>query len=1257
MPEEKKKESFTFSDKIKNSKGAASKSFANRISSKIGNDGKPHQTLFERTKRDAPFLVAGLAALLMLPFLYKYSGQATEEPNMVTPAGDAMFDPTLRDAPDFDMITGDPSDQIAQLSGRDSMDLIRWGGSKAEEEEDDEQPLPMRSAPDRSSSADKTTARRAASSNRSEETNVRNIFKPRPVAPMARTAINRLNSSGLNNRGGGKLGVGMWGGNLKGAAQKVRGPKPVNSVKPVSLQPLQAAGKPSRSYFGNPNAAKARQSLDAMSKYNAAEAIRDAQMNPVETGNIGGMTFGNGGMPGGNGGLGFNPNHQAAIKPWWWDEMQTRAHMDWERKFNYKWGWIDFATGLAQKLLDGVLSCVLTGTDDWSMGKMFGARKGSGKKPKCCGVEQKDWNAAWGEFSEANCKHREKQAKTDTTIKCDSGWEDGNVSDRNLGFFGVRFDCLSNGLGAIFDGDRGSFSGTEADCQHFAVYGNYTPTFISSKGKDWDIYHYVVGIEAGTIQKRVNAKNGNGSKQKLSLAEALEEYYNNTTPEDQQSALTILYVGKGKTFNSNIEQVQNMKGLPLFVEFAAFKKTVESEKKVRKKGVAASAENNKKNETRKYDPKFDPETEGVGTSYGEFKNKLRKGAYLVYDTHTETGEEVTKWERVKKGRMKKNRAIGGRCQFPLARISCEYYAVAGQSETESTTVRRGEVTETIEDGLRVRRRVDQTETTHRVKVEEGLPYAHVKFWKGAVETDKEAEDLYDILKKRFMLSYVVQGKDNKDNGVISTSADISTSQWYKAPHEDVYPFEGSWREEDDELHSASLGHEKEGNGQRGFQVLAMADTIADLRNSSPNEKNRVIITWEVRQCPDLEVDGSSISAGGCHDGLIDGGGADRPGVIVSSASCVYFDGSDVWGSSSVVTKEEEIVERESDKLLLSQTFRKIQEKYTERGGFSYENQHFNECETRTDLRLSGGHIGHYDRAVEDQIKPSALQYVNGVLRKINQDPKLQENNGGVTKEFEEYTDITIAEFTDAMTLDYTLNSAAEIDMKLVCEIGKSIGTLALDPTYSHVNNQFGAYVAYTGYDSSFFPAATNSGGAEDVRFVGCKNEKEVNCKQRFHYGLYNWNGKTLGDKQIYGPKGRNGYETYLDEHGWSTAKGQFPLQAIADAVINEKVGSGSFPFQNKTLAKGALPTNNTQQYNGTLDDMNRDVYHTWMKEKHVFFYGDATPCNVTGKMPVKDALDYLGLVCTNGHTAKPEHGFPKKTCGDAYGVSTTPGAN
>ena len=130
MPEEKKKDSFTFSDKIKNSKQPGSKSFANRISSKVGSDGKPKRTLFERTKRDAPFIIAALIALLLLPFLYKYSGQVSEE-QIVAPSYEDI------DIPGRDGISsmiGDPEGQIAQLAGRDPLSLIKGFGGVEEPE-------------------------------------------------------------------------------------------------------------------------------------------------------------------------------------------------------------------------------------------------------------------------------------------------------------------------------------------------------------------------------------------------------------------------------------------------------------------------------------------------------------------------------------------------------------------------------------------------------------------------------------------------------------------------------------------------------------------------------------------------------------------------------------------------------------------------------------------------------------------------------------------------------------------------------------------------------------------------------------------------------------------------------------------------------------------------------------------------------------------------------------------------------------------
>ena len=207
MPEEKKKDSFTFSDKIKNSKPAAFKSFANRISSKIGSDGKPKKTLFERTKRDAPFFIAALVALLLLPFLYKYSGQVNEEP-MITPGSEeSIFDPERYG---FDTVTGDPEGQIAQLAGRDPLSLIKGFGSD-EEPADDSSLYDI----DRSGLDDSSYTGTSVEEN---NTNIyRNTAAPATRAAFRRAAtkINPLSNAGLTSRSGSKLGVGMWGGGLK----------------------------------------------------------------------------------------------------------------------------------------------------------------------------------------------------------------------------------------------------------------------------------------------------------------------------------------------------------------------------------------------------------------------------------------------------------------------------------------------------------------------------------------------------------------------------------------------------------------------------------------------------------------------------------------------------------------------------------------------------------------------------------------------------------------------------------------------------------------------------------------------------------------------------------------------------------------------------------------------------------------------------------------------------------------------------------
>ena len=271
MPEEKK-ESFTFSDKIRNSKAAGPASFANRISSKIGSNGRPKKTLFERTKRDAPFFIAALAALLLLPFLYKYSGQVNEEPVIAPSSEDTIFDPERYG---FDTAVTDPDGQIAQLSARDPLSLIKGWGS-------DEEPADTSYDYDRSGLDDSSSS--YTSSPTTETTT--NIYR-RTAAPATRAAVRRsttkikeMGRAAMASAGGG-LNITPWGGSLKGAAKKVSAPRQVTPPKPVSLQPLQAAGRPQRGYFGMGAGEQARRSAQALTKGNAMQALRDAQYSPI----------------------------------------------------------------------------------------------------------------------------------------------------------------------------------------------------------------------------------------------------------------------------------------------------------------------------------------------------------------------------------------------------------------------------------------------------------------------------------------------------------------------------------------------------------------------------------------------------------------------------------------------------------------------------------------------------------------------------------------------------------------------------------------------------------------------------------------------------------------------------------------------------------------------------------------------------------------------------------------------------------------
>ena len=494
MPEEKK-ESFTFSDKIKNSKPAGSKSFA-KSSSKIGRDGKPRQTLFERTRRDAPFFIAALIALLLLPFLYKFSGQSSEEQLLSPVSEESAFDPE-RYGFDTAAMVEDPDGQIAQLAGRDSLSLIKGWGSEEEDYGRDDMDF------DASASAEydaegRYDAEHASRTDIDEEENITNIYKRRARAgtraAFRRTQIGSLNPASLRRPGGSRLGINNWGGGLKNAAKKVRDDKPRNAPKPVSLQPLRAVS-PARSSFGQGAGAAARKSRENLGKFNPREALRDAYVKPVGPTRTGGVDLFADGRFGGGGKLDRNINIAPGREPWWWDMMKTRMQKEWEARFERKWDWIKFFDKLAQNILAGLLNCLITGDSDGDVDFFLGASGESSNEPTCCGWTAKRLDPEKLKMVDGDVKRYCDSKVWRAELKaaganCDRGFKGGVSVKGKRGPIAQRLCCLGICGSAYASGELGLRGTGALECDTMPHY-QVTP---SGEARKWrkHIYIYVV---------------------------------------------------------------------------------------------------------------------------------------------------------------------------------------------------------------------------------------------------------------------------------------------------------------------------------------------------------------------------------------------------------------------------------------------------------------------------------------------------------------------------------------------------------------------------------------------------------------------------------------------------------------------------------------------------------------------------------------------------------------------------------------------
>ncbi len=1247
----KKKEAFTFSDKIKNSKQASSKSFANRASSKIGSDGKPRQTLFERTKRDAPFFIAALVALLLLPFLYKYSGNVNEEPTMVTPGGtDTIFDPdAMRSGFDF---TGDPEQVVALQSGRDSIDLILGLKSKNEEESDSSSLDELY----RSGFDDSSVATSASTEIGDEENNTTNIYRYRKNAKpatraafrRAATKLNRLGSAGAANRSGSRLGVGMWGGGLKTAAKKVRGETPQSAPKPVSLQPLQAAGKPSRSYFGNNAGAEARRSRDAMSKSNALQALNDAQMRPVDPGKIGGIFGGDFGGPGGGNGKLDRAFTFNGKEPWWWDLMKTRSQMEWEKKFNRKWNWIEWGDKLLQKLFDGILSCVLTGTDDWSMGRMFGAKEGSGKAAKCLKFTKEAWEQCseclkYGPFGKKSC--------VGMYPSVDSPWQDGATAETNLGFFGSRLDCLTNGIfGARKNRKAGEGVVSEAnDCNSFYLDGRYRATV---RGK-YTLFHYVVGVRE----------------------QDLGQYNRENSADKRKEYLVVGYIGRGGDFavdpNDFSQRINEKTFIPLFIESVAVKNSKLKEKcesdddmycvhDRKQSGVSNRVASGKA--TIESDDlegmlaqlvtpsgKRSSKASATVLKYNDLLAKLRKGGIMVSNTtYTATaGEEVsTPILSAKGGKQGKGWVTGARCAYPLAFATCHnngaLVAKAAGGETKA-----------------------------------GMPAAFI--------TIPNAVRMKDKINNQFMVVYRIQGEDNTDATSMTVQTDKANSRAFFA-----------------NVHASNTGYPNDAqivnDGGLDFSnddikyTLAVTgrgkEMLEKMNASAANSERRAIVTWEIRQCYDYVTPwagGRAIFDGACgrpvqrdekgnvKEGVV---ASSIPGTVVSSATCVYYDGDDSINPYIPVCRDGEKQFNPNPKV--EGQCQKVRVCQNDAWGAWQNNPDDPDCTQRCrdgekqfdpDPKVAGqcqkirvcqnGQWNGWQNNPDDPdcktapVPPSTVRFYPRV-KKITDKPDIlkpgprpgKDENGNpkwsdckltvdetlllpkeqetkdyfkaakakfdnankdakVTLEYQE-DQLTVANLVDAIMID---PGNGTVPANTVCLLGKTIGAAARDPQADTFDNLFGAFLAYMNNDSASFPSKKtyNKDGVPitDRRFLP---------NSGYWWGGYVWKGD------------REPYEKQLKDSGiWTT----FPLAELNRTPL-EKQGN---------LMKNKDDEANRKKYHD-------EIYPDLMKRN---------PCTyqVGKKITQAKVLEYVDLLCKNGERTKPKAWHPYKAYGNPQHSNNT----
>ena len=1207
---ENKKDSFTFSDKIKNSKPAFNP-FSKRISSKIGNNGKPKKTLFERTRRDAPFFVAAAAALLMLPFLYKYSG-SVEDGTIITPGADSVFEP---ERSGFDPSLEDPSAQIAQLSVRDPLSLIKgWGepeeapsvGSFDRDGMDDTYTPPARSYRPQNNYRQQAPAQTRASFNRQ--------------AP-APTKVNKLGSSGLNFRGGGG-GFGRFGGaNLKTAAKTSSAPAPKQGVKPVSLQPLRAAGNPSRSYFGQGSAAQARASRDAMGKANALQALSDAMYDPLKANHTPFGGLGSGDAFGMGGAGKWDPHSEyKGITPWWWDLMKKRDQMEWELWFNLKKKALESLVDMGLKFADGFLSCLMTATDDWSMGSMFGYKAGSGDEPECGNLTAADWDTeTYGAFNEANCYRWALQSGR-SHEEADDMWDGGNYKTESRGFFGARAECLTGmswGMGNKF-GDPNLREVN--NCARFNPgLWNYSAEFTGKAARNsWEKYFYIVA------RNYVPNLNKDGY--------------------DKKAYLLCNHTDKGATtFGGKISSgvgITSFDGKDTPAEDgvdARYSGQYRNKISDRNKWSKAAKKNNKPGNLYRDYANVGVTQEELDSSCVIYVEKTKHGIFNYLDFLREMTKEggrlyqlaEAQKEKVCGEELKDNPKDCARALFDkldlyfIASVAMKQKMASGQDGLPQMPMMYSDFENTYLTFKRVRGDRDITDeywvdpTTEKEMTNESVNNRKLR-----LDTRTKRKENKIVIGARCFfrkeVSLTCEENTNKAHLsylVPSAQGDIKVQAEYTS-YDGVSSEDGKSHTARASSHSQTVTPDKDGNLVfRNINLVAGSQVGYSRANGDSGDVSSSddglppgMITWRAYRGGEIVATATcDYNNGGSEIPVVqpdptptcEDGQTEELIVKVGGQDCPYVRTCKNKAWEKAVPKDPNCGKTtDGDGVVTVVGFR---------GNISGilgddpldVNPRLNEGSDDTACKIS--EIGKRKLMAIDNDISRFLKLAQKTFNEAN------EGNNVVLNYQEE--DITVANLLDAMSI-----VGGNIPLNAVCMLGKTIGANSID---GEGNNMFGSFAAFMGPDSSFFPTfkiKKEGQVIKDGRFLGCIDGLGTRNKA-FHYGHYNWNHKRLGDQAA--QRDRDPFEGVLARGPWKN----FPLKPIADAVGFERNTQWD-------ASEGAISSDDS------MDRQNRKKYHDAYKN---VFQSDGS-CGLTGAMSYEGVKEYVQTLCQNSADIKPSNG-------------------